>query len=445
MTPPRPPRRLGNDLRIAYTNARLIDPASGLDAPGALLTDGGTIADLGPRLFAEGVPDGIRAVDCGGHILAPGLIDMRAFLGEPGYEHKETFATGTESAAVGGITTVVAMPGTLPVIDDIALVEYAARRARETGAVRVLPAAALTKGLGGREMTEIGMLAEAGAIIFTDGDRAVADAKVMRRALAYASGFNAVIMQHVEEPALASSGCMNEGETALRLGLAGIPAMAEVILLERDIRLVELTGARYHAACLSTAAAIEAIARAKARGLPITCGAAVHHFALNETAVGEYRTFAKTSPPLRQEEDRKAVVAGLREGVIDVVVSDHTPQDTESKRLPFAQAASGIAGIETLLPLTLELFHNGSVPLMRLVDSLTAAPARILGLETGRLARGAPADLVIFDLETPWRISEKRLAGKSKNTPYDGRPVQGRALRTVVAGETVYDRAATGD
>ncbi len=429
----------GDPGRVAYVNARLIDPWHGRDEPGALLTEGNRIAQIGPGLFSDGVPDGIGTVDCGGHILAPGLIDMRAFLGEPGYEHKETLATGTEAAAVGGVTTVICLPGTDPVIDDTALVEYIERRAREDAVVRVHPMGALTKGIEGREMTEMGLLADAGAVAFTDGDRAVADAQLMRRALAYASGLGLLIVQHVEEAALAGTGCMNEGELALRLGLPGIPTAAEVIVLERDLRLVELTGGRYHAACVSTAESVACLANAKTRRLPVSAGVASHHFALNETAVGEYRTFAKTSPPLRGEEDRQALIGGMRDGTIDVIVSDHCPQDQESKRQPFIQAANGIAGLETMLPLALELHHNGSLPLMRVLEMMTAAPARLLELDVGRLEAGAPADLVVIDLDTPWRLSEEGLVAKSKNTPFDGRPVQGRTVRTVVAGHTVHE------
>ncbi len=432
----------GDPGRVAYINARLIDPWTELDEPGCLLTEGNRIADLGPGLFADGVPEGIKTIDCDGHVLSPGLIDMRAFLGEPGFEHKETLATGTEAAAVGGLTTVICLPGTDPVIDDTALVEYIERRARENAVVRVHPMGALTNGTEGREMTEMGLLAEAGAVAFTDGDRAVADAQLMRRALAYASGLDLLIVQHIEETNLASAGCINEGEIALRLGLPGIPVAAEVIALERDLQLVELTGGRYHAACLSAGESVSRLRQAKLKHLPISAGVAVHHFALNETAIGEYRSFAKTSPPLRAEEDRQALIEGMRDGTVDVIVSDHSPQDQESKRQPFIQAASGIAGLETMLPLALELYHNRSVPLTRILEMMTAGPARLLGLNVGRLEVGTPADLVVIDIDTPWQIREDGLVAKSKNTPFDGRPVQGRALRTIVAGHTVYEFTA---
>ena len=424
--------------RVAYLNARLADPASGLDAPGALLTEGPEIADLGPGLFAEGVPEGIETVDCGGHCLAPGLIDMHVYLREPGAEHKETLASGSQSAAAGGVTTMICMPNTSPVIDDIALVDFIARRARDTAIVNVHPMAAITKGLGGREMTEMGLLAEIGAVAFTDGHLPIVDAQVMRRALSYASTFGLLIVHHVEEPALVGEGCVTEGEIATRLGLAGIPAAAEAIMIERDVRLVELTGGRYHAAHVSTAAALDVARAAKARGLPITCGAAPHNFALNESAIGEYRTFAKTSPPLRAESDRQALVDGLRDGTIDVISTGHSPQDQEGKRLPFAQAAYGIVGLETLLPLALELHHKGEIGLLDVLATMTARPAELLGLPCGRLAPEAPADLVLIDLDVPWRIEVDRFRSKSRNSPFDERPVQGRAVRTVVGGETVY-------
>ena len=425
--------------RTAYLNARLLDPASGLDAPGALLVADGTIADLGPALFADGVPEGIETLDCGGHCLAPGLVDMHAYLREPGAEHKETLASGSHSAAAGGITTIVCMPNTLPVIDDIALVDFIARRARDTAIVHVHPMAALTKGLNGTEMTEIGLLAEAGAVAFTDGHLPIADAMVMRRALAYATTFDLLIVHHVDEPALAANGCVTDGEISTRLGLPGYPAEAETIMLERDVHLARLTGARYHAAHISTARSAEVAKRAKASGVKLTCGVAPHSFALNETAIGEYRTFAKTAPPLRSEADRAAMIDALRDGTIDVISTGHSPQDQEGKRLPFEQAAYGIVGFETLLPLLLEIHHRGDVPLLDLIAKVTCRPAELLDLPGGALRAGAPADLVVFDLESPWRIDADRFRSKSKNSPFDERPVQGRALRTVVDGRTVYE------
>ncbi len=421
-------------LRTLFTNARLLDPASGLDRKGDLLSVDGRIAQLGADLACEEA----EIVDCGGHCLAPGLVDMRAQLREPGDEHQETMATGGVAAAAGGITTVVALPNTDPVIDELALVEFIARRSRDVGLSRIRTYAAATKGLRGKELTEMGLLAGAGALGFTDGLVAIADAVVMRRVLSYATTFDLLVLQHPEEPRLAADGAMTEGEIATYLGLPGINPAAEVIMIERDLRLVEITGGRYHAAHVSTADAIEAIRSAKARGLPVTCDTAPPYFALNETAVGDYRTFAKVSPPLRSEEDRRAVVEGLADGTIDAIASDHAPQDQESKRLPFPSAASGVVGLETMLPLALELYHNGHVPLLKVLAALAQRPAEILRLPAGKLAEGMPTDLVIFDLERPWRIAVDAFHSKCRNSPFDGRPVQGRVLRTVVAGRTIY-------
>lgn len=424
--------------RTAYLNARLLDPASGLDAPGALLVQDGRIADVGPDLFKDGAPSVGQTVDCEGLCLAPGLVDMRVQLREPGEEHKETIHTAGAAAAAGGVTTMVSLPNTHPVIDDVSVVEFIARRAQEARSVNVRCYGSVTRGLRGEELTEMGLLAEAGAVGFTDGTRAVGSSLVMRRALSYAKGFGLMIIQHPEDPALAGDGAMNEGEIATRLGLPAIPADAEVIMIERDLRLVALTGGRYHAAHVSTGAAIEAIRKAKDLGLNVTCDTAPHYFALNETAVGDYRTFAKVSPPLRSEDDRRAVVDGLADGTIDAIASDHAPHDQDSKRLPFEQAAFGAVGLETLLPLTLELVHNKHISLLDALGRLSTGPAKLLGLPGGTLKRGAPADLILFDPEKPWLIEEKKLRSKSKNSPYDTRPVQGQVARTVVGGRTVF-------
>jgi dihydroorotase len=428
--------------RIAYVNARLLDPASGLDALGALMTDGESIVDFGPALFRSGavwdVPKGIEVIDCGGACLTPGLVDMRVQLREPGEEHKETLKTAGEAAVAGGVTSMVCLPNTDPIIDEVATLEFVARRARKIGLAKVYPYAAATKGLKGKELAEIGMLAESGALAFTDGLRAIADAQVMRRALSYAATFGLMIIQHPEEPSLSEGGMMNEGETATRLGLSGISPAAEAIMLERDMRLVEITGARYHAAHISTAASVEIIKKAKARGLAVTCDTAPPYFALNELAVGEWRTFAKLSPPLRSEADRLAIVEGIKDGTIDAIASDHAPQDQDSKRLPFAQAETGGIGLETLLAISLELFHDGHLSMLEVLRRLTSAPADLLKLEAGRLKRGAPADLAIFDPGQPWLVVPEKFRSKSKNSPFDGRPVQGKVLRTVVDGRTVF-------
>ena len=375
-------------------------------------------------------------------MLAPGLVDMRVQLREPGEEHKETIASAGEAAVAGGVTSMACLPNTEPVIDDVAGIEFIARRAREVKRAKVYAYAAATRELAGKDISEIGLLKEAGAVGFTDGLTAIADARVMRRALSYATAFDALIVQHPEEPALAREGAMNEGEIATRLGIPGIPACAEAMLVARDLRLVELTGGRYHVAHVSTAETVELIRKAKARGLPVTCDTAPPYFALNELEVGDYRSFAKLSPPLRAEEDRRAVAAGLADGAIDAIASDHAPQDQDSKRLPFVQAECGGIGLETLLALSLGLYHDKTMSLMGVLGLLTASPARILGLAAGRLEKGAPADFILLDPDRPWVVEEKTIRSKSKNTPFERRPVQGMALRTVIDGRTVFQARA---
>ncbi len=428
-------------MRHFFKDARLLDPASDMDADGGLLVEGGRIVDLGPHL--TDAPSGAEVFDCAGLCLAPGLIDMRARLGEPGEEHKETLGTLSAAAARGGVTAVVGLPNTDPPIDDASVVEFIARRAREVRGVKIYVYGAATRGFDGKRLTEMGLLRQAGALAFTDGDRAIANALMMRRVLSYASGFDALVIQHVEEPALTEGAVATEGEIATRLGLPASPAAAEAIMLERDLRLVELTGARYHAAHLSTAAAVAELAGAKLRGLDVSADTAPVYFALNETELLAYRTFAKVSPPLRAEADRAAIVAALRDGVIDVIASDHWGQDQEAKRLPFAQADAGVVGLETMLPLALELYHNGEIDLLDLLAKMTINPARLLDLPMGALTIGAPADLVVFDLDRPTRIDVSAFRSKSKNSPFDGRPVQGVVQATMVDGRFIYDSRET--
>ena len=422
---------------MALTNVRLIDPASGKETTGALLIKDGKIADLGPGLFASGAPSDVRAVDGGGACLAPGLVDIRVHACEPGEEHKETIDTAALGALAGGVTTMVVLPDTDPVIDDAALVEFIQRRARQVKKVNVHCYGAVTLGLEGKELCEFGMLSEAGAVAFTDGNKAVANAITMRRALSYAKTFDALIVQHPLEPSLAM-GAMNEGEIATRLGLPGIPVEAEAIMLERDMRLVELTGGKYHAAHISSAASVDIIRRAKKKGLRVTCDTTPPYFCLNETAVGEYRTFAKLMPPLRSEMDRRAIVEGLKDGTIDIICSDHCPQDQDSKRQPFIQAEPGIVGLETLLPLSLELVHNKFLSLPALFQRLALAPAKLMKLPGGRLEKDAPADLVLFDPDRPRRLDVSTFRSKCKNSPFDERPVQGEVLATFVAGRALF-------
>jgi dihydroorotase len=423
-----------------FLNARLIDPASGRDEPGGLLVRDGTIADLGGHL-RRNAPERTRVIDCRGHVLCPGLIDMQVFTGEPGQEHRETLKTASHAAAAGGVTTMVVMPDTEPVIDQVALVDFIQRRARDNAIVNVHVMAAMTKGLGGQEMTEIGLLQRAGAIAFTNGKASVANTRVMRNVLLYARDFGALIAHHTEDPHLSEGTVMNAGEVATRLGLPGVDKAAETIVLERDVRLVQLTGGRYHAAQISCAESLAVVRSAKARGLPVTCGVSINHLTLNENDIGPYRTFFRVKPPLRSEEDRAAMVRAVAAGEIDVVVSSHDPQDADTKRHPFAEAADGAIGLETLLSAALRLYHGGEIGLVPLLAAMTAHPAKLLGLPSGRLEKGAPADLVLVDLAQPWVVDKAQLRARSKNSPFDESRMQGRVLLTMVAGKPVYEYA----
>jgi len=425
--------------RTILFNARLVDPSVSRDETGGVIIEDGVITEIGHHITQHAAAGTDARIDCSGHLLIPGLVDMRVFTGEPGNEHRETLATASEAAAAGGITTFCCMPDTDPVIDDIALVDFIRRRARDTAMVRVHPMAALTKGLKGAEMTELGLLKEAGAVAFTDGQQCVSDARVLRRAMSYAKDCGVLIVQHTQEPTLTEYGVMNEGEVSMRLGLPGMPSVAEVMMVERDVRLVELTGARYHAAHISCKQSLNTIRRAKAKGLPVTCSVSINHLTLNENDIGPYRTFLKVDPPLRAEDDRCAMVEGLADGSIDLVVSDHDPQDPDTKRRPFAEAAFGANGLDTLLPAALSLVHNEEVPLARMIEALTAAPAGLLDLAGGTLQPGRPADIVMVDLNTPWIVTPDKLKSRSKNTPFEDRQFEGRARMTMVAGRIVYE------
>jgi dihydroorotase len=424
---------------ILLANARILDPSRNLEIDGDLLIADGVIREAKRGIGAAGVPEGTEVIDCKGKLIAPGLIDMRAFVGEPGAEYRETIATASQAAAAGGVTTIVCQPDTSPVIDDPAIVDFILRRARDTAIVHVQPMAALTKGMRGEEMAEIGLLKAAGAIAFTDGANSVTNAQVMRRALTYARDFDALIVHHTEDPDLVGEGVMNEGEFAARLGLTGVPTAAETIMLERDMRLVALTASRYHAASLTCAEALDVLRRAKEQGLKVTASASINHLTLNEIDVGPYRTFLKLSPPLRAESDRAALVSALAAGLIDVVMSDHNPQDVEGKRLPFAEASPGAIGLETMLAAGLRLVHGGDVALMTLLKAMSSTPAQILSLPGGTLRPGSPADVIVLDLEAPWVLDPAELKSKCKNTPFDEARLQGRVVRTIVAGRTVYE------
>jgi dihydroorotase len=430
MTSPRP---------VLLSNGRLIDPSRAIDHPGDVLIVDGMIREAARNIRAAGIPESAQVIDCRGKVIAPGLIDMRAFVGEPGAEYRETLASASRAAAAGGVTTLICQPDTNPVIDDPAIVDFVMRRARDTAIVNVHPMAALTKGLAGREMTEFGLLRSAGAVAFTDGAKSLANAQVMRRALTYARDFDALIVHHTEDADLTGDGVMNEGEFAARLGLIGVPLAAETIILERDMRLVGLTGARYHAASLTCADSLAVLKAAKEAGLSVTASASVNHLTLNEVDIGSYRTFFKLRPPLRGEADRLALVEALATGLIDVVMSDHDPQDVETKRLPFAEAAPGAVGVETMLAAGLRLVHDGSVSLMRLIEAMSTKPAALLSLPGGTLKPGSPADIVVFDPDEPWVLNPADLKSKCKNTPFDEARMTGRVTRTLVAGRTVYE------
>jgi dihydroorotase len=416
-----------------FSRVRIL--GAGIDVFGDLLVRDGLIADFGPSL---GQPEGAAIIEAEGAILCPGLVDMRAALGEPGFEYRETIASAAVAAAAGGITTLAALPDTQPAIDDPALVQLLRTRGEETGSLTILPYGAVTRGCRGEELSEIGLLREAGAVAFTDGSRAIGSARLMRLALSYARGFGARIVQHPEEPSLAAGGSATETEQSTRLGLPGIPAAAEAMMVARDIRLAELTGGAVHFSHVSTGEALALIRIAKTAGLAVTCDTAPPYFDLNETSIGDFRTYAKLSPPLRKEHDRKAVIAALADGTIDAIASDHQPRDADDKRQPFALASAGGSGLATLLAITLAHVHNGSLPLPAALDLLTVRPAALLGIQTGRIAKGAIADLCLFDLDRIWKVEAGKLPGKAQNTPFDGRALEGVVLGTWKRGTRVF-------
>lgn len=423
---------------ILFENARIVDPSRGLDETGSVLIRDGKIVAAGADARNQGAPENAEIIDLNGKAVLPGLVDARVFIGEPGAEHRETIASASRAAAAGGVTSIIMMPDTDPVIDDVALVEFVKRTARDTAVVNVHPAAAITKGLRGEEMTEIGLLRDAGAVAFTEGRQTIANTQLMRRALTYARDFDAVIACETRDPYLGVNGVMNEGLFASWLGLSGSPREAEVIPLERDLRLATLTNSNYHAAQLSCEMSAEAVRRAKDLGAKVTAGVSINHLSLNENDIGEFRTFFRLSPPLRSEQDRLSMVEAVKNGTIDIVVSAHDPQDVDTKRLPFSDAEAGAIGLETLLGAALRLYHNDSIPLLRLVEVLSTAPAKIFGLDAGTLKPGAKADLAIVDLEEPWVVREEDLHSLSKNSCFESARFQGRVVHTLVAGKTVY-------
>ena len=423
---------------VFLQNAHLIDPQNGTVDQGNILIKEGVIAARGAIVSAPGKET--RIIDCAGKYLAPGIIDIGVKVCEPGERHKESFKSAGLAAAAGGITTIVTRPDTVPAIDTPETLEFIRRRAMDASIVNVLPMAALTKGREGREMTEIGFLQDAGAVGFTDCDRVVRDVKVLTRALSYARSLGAWVMGHPQDPYLSEGAAVTSGKFATLRGLPGVSPLAERMGVDRDISLIEMTGASYHFDQITTARAVPALARAKSNGLNITAGTSIHHLTLNEFDVAEYRTFFKLKPPLRSEDDRLAIIDALKDGIIDIISSMHTPQDEESKRLPFEEAASGAVGLETLLPAALRLYHGGLLDLPSLFRAMSLNPAKRLGLPAGRLEVGAPADLVLFDPDAPFVLNRFGLLSKSKNTPFDEARMQGKVLRTFVTGNEIYQR-----
>jgi dihydroorotase len=423
---------------IVFKNVRIVDPSRNLDEVGTIIVKDGVIVASGKDATDEAVPAGAVVRDCTGLVAAPGLVDARVHIGEPGAEHRETIASASRAAAAGGVTSIIMMPDTDPVIDDIALVEFVKKTAKDKALVNVYPAAAITRRLAGEEMTEIGMLMEAGAVAFTDGRSSIHDAQVLRRVMTYAREFGAVISCETRDQHLGATGVMHEGLFASWLGLGGIPKETELIPLERDLRIAALTRGKYHAAMISVPESVEVIELAKSRGANVTCGISINNLALNENDIGEYRTFFKLYPPLRSEADRVGMVDALARGAIDIIVSSHDPQDVDTKRLPFGEAADGAVGLETMLAAALRLHHSGHVSLMRLIDAMSTRPAQIFGLDAGTLKPGAKADIALIDLDEPWLVAKDMLLSRSKNTPFEDARFSGRAVATYVAGQCVH-------
>lgn len=423
---------------LLIKNAHLVDPSQGIDGIASILIKDGKVSDIQQGSNNLTAPEGASIINAQGKHVFPGLVDARVHTGEPGSEHRETIASASLAAASGGVTSFIMMPDTSPVIDEVSLVDYVRRAARDNAIVNVYPAAAVTKGFHGKELTEFGLLKEAGAVMLTEAKTSIRNPLTLRRALTYARDFNMVIAAETQDRDLAADGVMNEGLTATHLGLSGIPREAEIIALERDLRIAALSKGNYHAAKLSTSTSADAVARYKADGTNVTAGVSINSLTLNENDIGRYRTFLRLSPPLRAEEDRLAMIDALKNGTLDIIVSSHDPHDVDTKRHPFAEAASGAVGMETLLAAALRLHHNDQVPLSRIIDAISTRPAKIFGLDAGTLKKGAKADLCIVDLDAPWVCREGELKSRSKNTPFEGELFSGKVLHTLVEGSTVY-------
>jgi len=422
-------------------NARIIDPKNDLDELGGLIIDSkGLIKAVGKKVANGNIPSSADKIDLKKQVLIPGIVDMRVFVGEPGYEYKENFRTLSDAALSGGVTSVVSMPNTSPVIDNVSMVDFLKRRGRDKSRINIFPSAALTKNTEGKQMTEFGLLKRKGIVAFTDGVKTVQNPQVMARIMNFASQSESLIMQHAEDNILSEGGLINEGEISTRLGLKGIPFLAEKIIVERDLSFLEEYFCRYHISQISSEKTVSVIKKAKNEGKIFTTGVSINNLSLNENDIGDFRTFLKLSPPLRTENDRQSLVEAVNDGTIDVIVSDHKPEDVESKRLTFSQATTGATGIETLLPLSLELFHNKSVKLVKLIASITSNPAKILDINKGSLEKGNAADLCVFDINKPWVVNKDKLKSKSKNTPIEDRKLQGQVLKTFVKGEMAFER-----
>jgi len=421
-------------------NARIIDPKNQIDEIGGLIIDSkGLIKAVGKKVSNGNLPVDADKIDIKKQVLMPGIVDMRVFVGEPGYEYKENFKTLSNAALSGGVTSVVSMPNTSPVIDNVSMVDFLKRRGRDKSRINIYPAASLTKNTDGKQMTEFGLLKRKGIVAFTDGIKSVQNPQLMSRIMNFASQSGSLIMQHAEDNILSDGGLINEGEISTRLGLKGIPSLAEKIIVERDLSFLEEYFCRYHISQISCEKTVSVIKKAKEEGKIFTTGVSINNLSLNENDIGDFKTFLKLSPPLRTEKDRQSLVQGINEGIIDVIVSDHKPEDEESKRLTFAQAATGASGIETLLSLALELFHNKSVKLSKLIASITSNPSKILGIDKGTLQKGKDADLCVVDLNKPWIVDKNKLESKSKNTPIEDRKMQGQVLKTFIKGEIAYE------
>ena len=424
-----------------FINARIIDPSQKMDEKGSLILDkNGKVKAIGKNVKKSDAESSAEIFDIKGNVLIPGIVDMKAFVGEPGYEYKENFRTLSQAALAGGVTSIVTMPNTKPIIDNVSMVDFIIRRGRDKAAVNLFPCASITKQTEGKLMTEFGLLSLRGIVGFSDVNKTVQNTELMARIMDYASDIGVLIMQHAEDYELSKNSCINDGEIATRLGLEGVSQIAEKIIIERDLSLLSEYPCRYHINQISSKKSLEVIKKNKSNGKKFSVGVSINNLSLNENDIGEFKTFLKLSPPLRLEEDRLSLVQGIKENLIDVIVSDHIPEDEESKRLPFSQAATGAIGIETLLPLALEMHHNESLPLNKIIETLTINPAKILQINKGTLAKGSDGDICVLDLDAPWVVKAEKLKSKSKNTAIEGRKLQGKVLMTFLNGELVFNQ-----